>query len=305
MYQSYQCIARYLESLQERHGIQICIKDFSGFIPINKELNEVLQPFLAHINPFCMYMKSIREHYFVCLSMIRRMHDKCVRTSGTFFGLCHAGLGEYVVPIRSGNILLGAINAGFFQTNQARARARLCRTCKKPPSLDLEQATRIYAESIREPNVDVDDLLVELELLAEYLGQTYFLLRDTHSVSIAKRYQNSSEDTILAHAIEYIRQNFSNKILISDLASFCHCSESYVSRIFKRRTGLNINLYVNKIRIEQAKNHLLMSEENISMIAASAGFNDPNYFSRVFTQIIGISPTEFRRRFQQTPPGTE
>ena len=148
--------------------------------------------------------------------------------------------------------------------------------------------------------IDPEDMLPGLEMLAEYLGQTYRVLQRTHAKPNASiRYHTSSEDTILSHAIEYIRQNAANKITVSELAAFCLCSESYLSRIFKRRTGVNINVYINKVRVEQAKNNLILSHDSIADIALRVGFSDPNYFSRVFTQIIGISPTEFRRRFQQ------
>ena len=90
-----------------------------------------------------------------------------------------------------------------------------------------------------------------------------------------------------------------NRITVVELSAFCHCSNSYLSRIFKRRIGVNINVYVNKVCMEFAKNPLCLSNESIAGIAASVGFDDPNYFSRVFTQIIGISPTEFRKRFHQ------
>ena len=69
-------------------------------------LSEALDPFLAHTNPFCLYMKSEPERFHVCLSMIRKMHDKLLRTKKPFFGVCHAGLGEYVVPVYSGDLLL-------------------------------------------------------------------------------------------------------------------------------------------------------------------------------------------------------
>jgi len=302
MASSYEKIGRYLSYLRDKHGVQICIKDFCGFIPINKELDTALQPFLAHTNPFCMYMKSDQEHYRICLSMIRRIYSKCERVGHTFFGVCHAGLGEYVVPITSGSTLLGSINAGFFQDERSRHRTmqRLSRTCGKATPLDSVEAQRLYHSCVQAPTVDVDEMLAGLEMLAEYLGQTYHILRQTHSfTNQSGRYHDSSEDTILTHAIEYIRHNACNHISIRDLADFCHCSESYISRIFKRRTGLNITLYVNKVRIELAKNHLLLSNESLAEIAFAVGFNDPNYFSRVFTQIIGVAPSEFRRRFQK------
>lgn len=303
----YKRIQSYLSFLQDRHGVQICIKDFCGFIPINKELDETLQPFLAHTNPFCMYMKSTQEHYHICLSMIRRMYNKCEKIQTTYFGICHAGLGEYVIPIYSGDILIGSINAGFFPVDNKRAEYRVRRTCQHAPELSADKAIELYHSCIRPATVDVDSMLVGLELLAEYLGQIYFILQSTHHVpTTSRRYVGSSEDTILTHAVEYIRHNAGNHISVAVLADFCHCSESYISRIFKRRTGVNINVYINKVRMELAKNHLLLSNERISEIALRVGFNDSNYFSRVFTQLIGISPTEFRRRFQaDVSPGTE
>ena len=297
---SFQRINAYLRYLTEQHGVQLCIKDFCGFVAINKQLDEALRPFLAHTNPFCMYMKSDQEHYRICLSMIRKMYHKCERDRHTYFGMCHAGLGEYVIPIFDGDMLIGSINAGFFQNQKRKTHHRICRACTQKPPLDASLAEQLYQQSIHTPNVDVDHMLSALELLSEYLGQIYHLLRSTqpHSDTVG-RYHDSSEDTILAHALEYIRVNYKNRITVAELSKFCHCSDSYLSRIFKRRTGVNINVYVNKVRMELAKNPLCLSNESIARIAASVGFDDPNYFSRVFTQIIGISPTEFRKRFHQ------
>ena len=300
MADNYRRITKYLQNLQSRYGVQICIKDFCGFIPINRDLDEALRPFLAHTNPYCMYMKSNQEHWRLCLSMIRGMYNKLEHTKATYFGVCHGGLGEYVVPIFSGDTLLGSINAGFFPVKSARAERRICRSCAQEPQLDANEARKLYKACIMTPTIDPSDLLPGLELLAEYLGQTYRVLQQTHAKpNIATRYHTSSEDTILSHAIEYIQQNATNKITDSELAAFSLCSESYLSRIFKRRTGVNINIYINKVRIEQAKNNLILSDDSISDIASSVGFSDSNYFSRVFSQIIGISPTEFRRRFQK------
>ena len=293
-------LAKYLHHLQNRYGVQICIKDFCGFIPINNELDEVLQPFLAHTNPFCMYMKSDREHWRICLSMIRGMYHKLERVGTTYFGVCHGGLGEYVIPIYNGSTLLGSINAGFFPIKETKVLHRICRSCAQEPPLNQDHALELYRTSIHTPTISPEDLLPSLELIAEYLGQTYQIIQSTHSEpDTPARFHSSSEDTILSHAIEYIRLNAISHITLADLANFCHCSESYLSRIFKRRTGVNINVYINKVRMELAKNSLVLTDASIADIALSVGFSEPNYFSRVFTKIIGVSPTEYRKRFQK------
>jgi YesN/AraC family two-component response regulator len=60
---------------------------------------------------------------------------------------------------------------------------------------------------------------------------------------------------------------------------------------------MNVNTYINKVRIEHAKDRLLNSKDIMTSIAMDSGFNDPNYFSRVFTRLIGNTPSEFRRRY--------
>lgn len=297
----YRSITNYLLHLQNSYNLQICIKDFCGFIPINKELDEALRPFLSHTNPFCMYMKSTPEHWRQCLSMIRLMHDKLERTRKSYFGSCHCGLGEYVIPIYSDQVLLGSINVGFFPIAPKKLTRRICKSCAMEPALDAERAMLLYNTCIQTPAVSADAILPGLEMLAEYLGQTYHNMQRTHLPEGAEiRRRESNEDLILTQAIEYILHNTSARITVSELAAFCSCSESYLSRIFKRRTGVNINIYINKVRVEHSKKALTTTNNSIAEIASSVGFNDPNYFSRVFAQIMGIPPKEYRRRFNQT-----
>ena len=300
----YQGLGAYLQFIRDKYNVQICVKDFGGFIHINRDLYEALDPFLAHTNPFCLYMKSEPERFHVCLSMIRRMHDKALREKKAFFGVCHAGLGAYVVPVYSGDLLLGTVNAGFFQTNEARTEWCIRRACRYSEGLEPEQALALYKSSIVHPGIPTDDLQVQLHLVAEYLGRTYQALGNTHTApNMTRRYQNSSEDPIISHALEHVRINSAQHITLACLAEFCHCSESYLSRLFKRHTGVNVNTYINKVRIEQAKNALRHTRLPVADLALACGFNDPNYFSRVFSQIVGIPPSEYRRRFSENDAG--
>lgn len=66
--------------------------------------------------------------------------------------------------------------------------------------------------------------------------------------------------------------------------------------------GTNVKMYINLIRVEQAKNYLVNSQYNITDIASKVGFNDPNYFSRIFKYITGESPTEYKKRFAIQSP---
>ena len=68
--------------------------------------------------------------------------------------------------------------------------------------------------------------------------------------------------------------------------------------MLKKRLGVSMSTYVNKLRVERAKRYLLETDDSMLSIALSVGFRDGNYFARVFRQLIGIQPTEFRRRYR-------
>lgn len=303
---SYQHIGNYLSYVRDKYNLHICIKDFCGFIPINPQLDEVLRPFLAHTNPFCMYVKCDQDKYRVCLTMIKKMHNKCLKSCEPFYGMCHAGLGEYVIPIVLKDVVLGSLNLGFFQTNERRTAYCIERACRGSELIDAATAQKLYNENIVTSCAEIDEVMLIMKMLAEYLAHTYASMQATHHNVMQKRHYNSSEDTIISHAIEHIETNCTQKIMVSDIAEICHCSETYLSRVFKKRIGVSLVIYINKVRVEHSKNHLLLTDKTISDIALESGFEDPNYFSRVFAEIIGIPPTEFRRRFrEESAPGRQ
>ncbi len=298
----YQKLTSFFQELEREYHVTICIKDFTGFIPVNKELDAALQPFLAHTNDFCMYIKSDKAKYRDCLSMIGKMSDKSLRLRHTFFGMCHAGLFEYVTPIIGHGIVLGTINLGFFDYPKKDLPIhQIRRVCRSSFLLQEEEALRLYWKSIHPTTAPIEKLLPSIELVADYLALTYEALQDTHGIRTKKRVL-SSEDTILSDACAYIRQHFTETIRISDLAFFCHCSESYLSKIFQRRMKVHISTYINKVRVEASKDFLKKGNTTVSDIASSVGFNDPNYYSRIFSRLVGISPLEFKRRFREDAP---
>jgi len=73
-----------------------------------------------------------------------------------------------------------------------------------------------------------------------------------------------------------------------------YLNNAYVSRLFKKETGMTIGEYINKTRIEYAKKLLEGTNVPIGSIALNVGFKDANYFSRVFKRYEGMSPETYR-----------
>ncbi len=95
-------------------------------------------------------------------------------------------------------------------------------------------------------------------------------------------------------ALRYIALNFSLPLKLEDVAREINLSPTYLSKKFKKITGLTFTEYVNFIRIRQACQMLLTTDGSITQIALNCGFNSSNYFKDCFRKINGVSPRTFR-----------
>ena len=99
--------------------------------------------------------------------------------------------------------------------------------------------------------------------------------------------------TRISNAIAYIEANYAKPIRLADLASTAHVSLSNLYRDFKSATGLSPIEYLIRLRVMRGAELLRQGKLNVTETAFQTGFNDSNYFSRKFRQIMGISPRQF------------
>lgn len=97
-------------------------------------------------------------------------------------------------------------------------------------------------------------------------------------------------------ALRYIAENFALPITLNEVAEEINLTPTYLSRKFKKVTGTTFKEYVNYIRIRQASQMLLTTDDSITKIALNCGFNSSNYFKDCFRRINGISPRTFRKQ---------
>lgn len=98
--------------------------------------------------------------------------------------------------------------------------------------------------------------------------------------------------------LEYISNHYHEKITTAQLAKICFISEGHLCRFFKNNIGKSVTEYINEFRIEKAAVMLANTDENITNIAFEVGFDDLNYFSRIFKKIKNKSPLEYRKNCQ-------
>ena len=99
---------------------------------------------------------------------------------------------------------------------------------------------------------------------------------------------------LVKKAQDYIATHFATEITREEIAAALGVSPSYVSRVFRRYTGMALWDYVNSFRITRARELLEHSDMTVTEVAFAAGFNEPAYFSRMFRKFTGKSPRHFR-----------
>lgn len=294
-------LRNYLDKLIENYNATICIKDFNGFICSNQYLYDILSPYIEHTTPYCTAVKSDPKALRECHNMIPKMFKKANSTQATFCGKCHAGVLEYVVPIICNNIVVGAITFGCFRTKEEDSYKNFHMICKNFPQLDSIKIENSYKKLpiLNSQESKIEEIISSLEFIAASISnQSNKFIKEENVAKLQSVKSNDGMDKFVHNAITYIKQHINEKICVDELAKYCNYSTSFVSHNFKKYVGMNINTYINKLKIEISKTYLVTSNSTINEISEFVGFDDVSYYSKVFTNLMKISPSEFRRRYK-------
>jgi AraC-like DNA-binding protein/ligand-binding sensor protein len=107
-------------------------------------------------------------------------------------------------------------------------------------------------------------------------------------------FQGIRHGAALRKAERFIRENFTRKISLQEIATASGFSAPYFSTIFKEEMGENLSKYLNRLRVERASHLLLETDLSLSEIAGACCFEDQSWFSKIFKAYTGLSPGKYR-----------
>ena len=238
-----------------------------------------------HNNPFCLMIKTEDCAWCKCIQSQQKIYAK--NTSKPFWGMCYAGIEEYVFPLYSSSEMFGFVCVSGYAVNKKEALRRID-TVSKEFMINRNELLHIY-QSLNHEKPDINTLSAIINPLVQMLIFLNMLRPSAVSVGVSDR-------QIYNMALRFIERRYMQRITVSDIAAHCGCSVSTVSHTFTRHAGKTIKQYVNFLRIEQAKKLLESSLLPVKTIAAMCGFGEPDYFSTVFKHHTGFSPTNYKKR---------
>jgi len=95
--------------------------------------------------------------------------------------------------------------------------------------------------------------------------------------------------------ITYLQEHLTRNVAVAELAERLRCSTGHFHRLFKKRTGMTPNVYLNRLRVQKAMQMLRHSRLPIAEVARQTGFPDSAYFDRVFRKMTGTRPLAYRQ----------
>lgn len=148
-----------------------------------------------------------------------------------------------------------------------------------------------------------------LYLVEKYAGRDMSILaakmfaleidRKSQSPFIMFNGQKTHEDEPIKKAQEFIEANITEKISVEDLAMKYAIGKRHFERRFKKATNNSPLEYIQRVKIEAAKKHLESSRKNINEVMYDVGYSDTKAFRTVFKKITGLSPVEYKNKYNK------
>ena len=277
-------------TVEEITGLEICVflseqsRMFRGggmfFLP---------HTYSSHFGEFCRIVKSNRSGRG-CGSYDKNMLvAKSAEVGGPFVNICHAGLGEVIIPVYGldgshvASVFIGQV---IFDEIDTKGFAEIMRRVK---SLGVDE-NKLKKAYLKLPRMSREKLLrigKMVDLALRSLGPDLDF-GTLESRELLKRHPQ------IARALEIISTKKFN-VSEAELAEATGISTAYFSRLFKKVMKCKFQNYVNNKRLDLSRMLLHHTKLTIMEIADQCGFCQQSYFTQKFREVLGMTPSQYRK----------
>ena len=254
-------------------GIKISVFDDS-FYPVIEYPSEAA--------PFCANIRQHEEGLAACRACDKEACLRSKKLGKPHTYICHAGLHEAITPIHLGNVTVGYLILAQMSDGKESS---------------WEEAIRL-AEGFGVKEEDSRAALAKMKPVSDETIHSAMSIMDAlGSYVCLKNLAQWKNDDIAGTISNFIQSNLDKKLSSESIAEQFSVSRSYLYKMAVKNYGCGINEYVQKSKMEKAK-QMLSQGSSIGETANALGFADPSYFIKVFKKHFGITPLSLKKKGQ-------
>lgn len=245
-----------------------------------------------NICEYCKEKSAVFKDRCVCSDKERL--NKVAETKQSMVYLCHMGLSEVIIPIVDENRTIGVIFLGQARTegDSPSFEEMYQRLFELDPVNFSENRREKIRNAYDRTVVTTREKLNSLIALAEFIGQSIYVNRwlDIRTVTTEQNFR-----LYVYEGLDLVHIPLS-ALSIERIAEELNISYSQLNRLSRTVFGMPLKQYALNVKVSAAA-HILLEDRGMSVsdVAYSVGIDNPHYFSRIFSDKMGMSCTEYRR----------
>ena len=232
----------------------------------------------AQDTAFCAALRKRDDFKQLCDKCTNEALEECKKIGKLKIYRCHAGLIEAVSPVIVNDAPMGYVMLGQVipLEDHSGEKDKIIRYISK----HTDSAEEIFSSLLIKNEAFIEASVKIMECCASYL--------------LMKKLIITNESRIVDGLVSYINDNLASSITTDDLCRKFFISRNMLYKIFDKNFNTTVAKYIKKQKINKAKS-LISEGASITEAAYVTGYNDCSYFSKVFKEVVGMLPTEFKK----------
>lgn len=161
--------------------------------------------------------------------------------------------------------------------------------CIRPGDKKTAVKAEVLTKTVKEQGNIIETFSMLLEFLC-HLSQEY---RSNSGTEL-----KSNMPEVVEKALNYMAENYAEKLSLAQIAENCYCSVTYLSKLFKQHMGCTVYDQLTHYRIINAK-RLLREGKTVADTCYECGFNDSSHFIKIFKVLCGLTPFEYKKSLEE------
>ena len=258
--------------------------------------------------PWSMHTCERMDEWKSCFESVRKMLSGCLSKGCTKLLLAKdfsdRSSNELLYPIQIERKIVSSLEKGIYKEVEKGIEEFMIQiACEEYEAEEIRHGVLKLVSRMIDFTKEIDQNVYESLQKENYLKDVFLaytrteirqiLLKVAELICSRKKKEGISNYTI-NRTLEYIRTHYKEGISLEKTAEVMNITPEYLSMLFKREMGMNFSVFLKEFRISHAKRLLKGTDMKIYEVAQECGYSNSNYFTKVFKEVTGSSPAEYR-----------